>query len=83
MRSIDALAARRALLRPFVLFFFVMLSWFAAPNALADCDTRYIAAGAYPASPQCPLKAAAADFGGMGGYVCGEEPILAAAEIRS
>ncbi|MFM0027625.1 DUF6531 domain-containing protein [Paraburkholderia madseniana] len=78
MRSIDALAARRALLRPFVLFFLAMLSWFVAPNALADCDTRYIAAGAYPASPQCPLKAAAADFGGMGGYVCGDPNVIAA-----
>ncbi|MFM0309233.1 DUF6531 domain-containing protein [Paraburkholderia sp. RL17-383-BIF-A] len=79
MQVSDALAVRRALLRPFVLFFVVLLSWFVAPHARANdyCNSRYIAAGAYPADPQCPLKAAAADFGGMGGYVCGDPNVIA------
>lgn len=78
MYFIDALTARRVLLRPFVLLFFVMLSWFVAPRAnAADCPSRYAASGAYPADPMCPLKAAAADFGGMGGYVCGDPSVIA------
>ncbi|WP_144112977.1 RHS repeat-associated core domain-containing protein [Paraburkholderia sp. BCC1886] len=80
MSVIDPLAARRALLRPFVLLLFTLLSWLVAPQASANqfCDSRYSAAGAYPANPQCPLKAAAADFGGMGGYVCGDPDVIAA-----
>ncbi|HEX3636282.1 MAG TPA: DUF6531 domain-containing protein, partial [Paraburkholderia sp.] len=79
MHSIDAVAARRALSRPFVLFFFALLSWFVTPHAQAGaCDSRYAAAGAYPADPQCPLKAATADFGGMGGHVCGDPTVIAA-----
>ncbi|MDR6492494.1 RHS repeat-associated protein [Paraburkholderia terricola] len=79
MQFSDAFAARRALLRPFVLFFFVMLSWFVAPHARAvDCDSRYASSGAYPADPMCPVQAAAADFGGMGGYVCGDPTMIAA-----
>jgi hypothetical protein len=48
MQSIDALAARRAMLRPFVLLFFVLMSWFVAPHARAetDCPSLYIAVGA-------------------------------------
>lgn len=66
--SFDAFAARRALSRPFVLFFLVLLSWFLTPFAHAGaCDSRYASAGAYPADPQCQIKAATADFGGMGG----------------
>ncbi|AXL50736.1 YD repeat protein [Paraburkholderia caffeinilytica] len=79
MRLIDALAARRALLRPFVLFFFVLISWFAAPHARAmECPMAYAKAGAFPTDPQCSLKAAAADFGGMGGYICGNPSTIAA-----
>jgi YD repeat-containing protein len=63
---------RPALQRPFLLLLFVVLSCFMAPRAQADCASKYSAAGAYPADPLCPLKAAAADFGGMGGYVCGD-----------
>ncbi len=71
MRSIDAFAAHRALLRPFVLFFFLLMSWFVAPHAHAiDCDSRYAAAGAYPTNPICPHIASGADFGGFGGYQC-------------
>ncbi|MFL9889239.1 DUF6531 domain-containing protein, partial [Paraburkholderia agricolaris] len=78
MHTIDALTARRVLLRPFVLFFFVLLSWFVTPHAHAvECPSRYAASGAYPADPMCPLKAAAADFGGMGGYVCGDPSVIA------
>jgi RHS repeat-associated protein len=73
MQVTDALAARRALLRPFVLFFFLLISWFVVPHAHAvECSTLYIKAGAYPADPKCPMQAASADFGGMGGYVCGD-----------
>ncbi|MFM0176716.1 DUF6531 domain-containing protein, partial [Paraburkholderia sediminicola] len=73
MQVTDACAARRALLRPFVLFLFVLLSWFVVPHARAtECSTLYAKAGAYPADPRCPLQAASADFGGMGGYVCGD-----------
>ncbi|MFM0341279.1 RHS repeat-associated core domain-containing protein [Paraburkholderia fungorum] len=71
MRFIDAFAARRALLRPFVLSFFLLMSWFVAPHARAiDCDSRYAAAGAYPTNPMCPFIASGADFGGLGGYQC-------------
>jgi hypothetical protein len=56
MPSIVAPAAHRALLRPLMLFFFVLLSWFAAPHAYAGmCDSRYGAAGAYP-PPHRDLK---------------------------
>ncbi|MFM0055850.1 DUF6531 domain-containing protein [Paraburkholderia phytofirmans] len=73
MQVTDAFAARRALLRPFVLFFFVLLSWFVVPHARAtECSTLYVKSGAYPADPRCPLQAASADFGGMGGDVCGD-----------
>jgi RHS repeat-associated protein len=74
MRTVHvAVARRQSLQRPFLLLLFVLLSWFAAPHAHAvDCPSKYIAAGAYPADPACPLKASTADFGGMGGYVCGD-----------
>ncbi|MFM0607128.1 DUF6531 domain-containing protein [Paraburkholderia sediminicola] len=77
MHSIDALAARRALLRPFVLFFFVLMSWFVAPHARADCADAYAANGAYPTDPSCPLQSATASFG-MGGYSCGNPDVIAA-----
>ncbi|MFM0472616.1 DUF6531 domain-containing protein [Paraburkholderia strydomiana] len=80
MQVTDAIAGRRALMRPFVLFFFALLSGFVSPHAHAaiDCETRYINSGAYPADPQCPLNAASADFGGTGGYVCGDTSTIAA-----
>ncbi|RFU46442.1 hypothetical protein D0B32_15530, partial [Paraburkholderia sp. DHOC27] len=58
---------RQPVQRAVLLLLFVLLSWFAAPRAHAqiDCDSKYAKAGAYPADPTCPLKAAAADFGGM------------------
>ncbi|CAE6753069.1 RHS repeat-associated core domain-containing protein [Paraburkholderia haematera] len=77
MHSIDALAARRVVLRPFVLFFFVLLSWFVAPNALADCSEDYASNGAYPTNPTCGLLAASATFK-TGGYACGEPDTIAA-----
>jgi Domain of unknown function (DUF6531) len=44
----------------------------AARACRRDCSSKYSAAGVYPADPTCPLKASAVDFGGMGGYVCGD-----------
>ncbi len=76
MHSIDALAARRVLLRPFVLFFFVLLSWFVAPNARAGCSDDYASNGAYPTNPACGLLAASAAFK-TGGYACGEPDTIA------
>ncbi|MFL9906677.1 DUF6531 domain-containing protein [Paraburkholderia sp. RL17-337-BIB-A] len=78
MQSIDALAARRALLRPFVLLFFVLMSWFVAPHARAetDCPSLYIAVGAYPADPLCPIQASTASFG-MGSYNCADPTVIA------
>ncbi|SIT35470.1 YD repeat protein (fragment) [Paraburkholderia ribeironis] len=66
--------------RFFFLVLFVLLSWFIAPHAHAatDCESKYINAGAFPADPKCPLQAASADFGGMGGYVCGDPNAIAA-----
>ncbi|WP_244305874.1 DUF6531 domain-containing protein [Paraburkholderia lacunae] len=79
MQSIDAFAARRALSRSFVLFLFLLVSWFAAPHARAiECPSAYAEAGAFPTDPLCPLKAASADFGGMGGYICGNPLTIAA-----
>lgn len=76
MQVSDALAARRALLRPFVVFLFVVLSWLVAPHAhAADCDTLYARSGAYPADPACPLQAASADY--SGNYSCGEPTVIA------
>jgi YD repeat-containing protein len=64
MQSIDAFAARRTLLRPFVLFVFVLMSWFVAPHAHAEsCAEQYAAAGAYPGDPACTLKAATGRLG--------------------
>ncbi|MFM0080388.1 DUF6531 domain-containing protein [Paraburkholderia sediminicola] len=64
MRSIDAVAARRALLRPFVLFFFVLMSWFVAPHAhAASCSEQYAAAGAYPGDPSCKFIANTGQLG--------------------
>jgi YD repeat-containing protein len=64
----------QSLQRPLLLLVFVLLSWFVAPraHAVVDCSSKYSAAGVYPADPTCPLKASAVDFGGMGGYVCGD-----------
>ncbi|MFM0734149.1 DUF6531 domain-containing protein [Paraburkholderia sediminicola] len=78
MRSIDALVVRRALLRPFVLFLFVLMSWFAAPHAHAetDCPSLYIAVGAYPSDPLCPIQASTASFG-MGSYNCADPAVIA------
>ncbi|MGF6770377.1 RHS repeat-associated protein [Paraburkholderia sp. GAS199] len=79
MQSVDAVLARRACARPFIVLFFMLLSWFAAPQARAlECSTLYALSGAYPADPQCPLKAASANFGGLGGYVCGDTATIAA-----
>lgn len=74
MQVTVAFAVRHALMRPFVLLLFVLLSWFVVPRAQAtvDCETKYMNGGAYPADPQCPLNASSADFGGMGGTACGE-----------
>ncbi|HEX7910987.1 MAG TPA: RHS repeat-associated core domain-containing protein [Paraburkholderia sp.] len=77
MQVTDALTARRALLRPFVLFFFVLLSWFMAPHARADCSSDYASNGAYPTDPSCGLLAASATFK-TGGYACGEPFTVAA-----
>ncbi|MFM0560210.1 RHS repeat-associated core domain-containing protein [Paraburkholderia sediminicola] len=70
MRSIDVFAARRALLRPVALFFFVLLSWFVAPHAHAECADDYASNGAYPTGPNCKLLAASATF--KSGWACGE-----------
>ena len=80
MQVTDAIAARRALMRPFAVFFLVLLSGLVSPHACAaiDCETKYANSGAYPADPQCPLNAASADFGGMGGYACGDTSVIAA-----
>jgi len=80
MQVTDAIAGRRALMRPFVVFFFVLLSGVVSPHAHAaiDCDPKYANSGAYPSDPQCPLNAASADFGGMGGSSCGEPLVITA-----
>jgi len=80
MQVNDDLAGQRALMRPFVLFFFILFSGLVSPHARAaiDCQTRYINSGAYPGDPQCQLNAASADFGRMGGYVCGDPSTIAA-----
>ncbi|AFT88738.1 RHS repeat-associated core domain-containing protein [Paraburkholderia phenoliruptrix] len=80
MQVTDAIAGRRALMRPFAVFFLVLSSGLVSPHAYAaiDCETKYANSGAYPADPQCPLNAASADFGGMGGYACGDTSVIAA-----
>ncbi|WP_246217115.1 DUF6531 domain-containing protein [Paraburkholderia panacisoli] len=66
--------------RPLFMFLVALLLWFIAPHvhAATDCDSKYLNSGAYPADPMCPLNAAAADFGGLGGYVCGDPDVIAA-----
>ena len=76
MHFIDTLAARRVLLRPLVLFFFVLMSWFVAPHAYAECADDYAANGAYPTNPSCKLLAASASY--KSGYACGEPFTFAA-----
>ncbi len=76
-----AIAGRmRSPARVVVLFLFMLLSWFIAPHshAATDCDSKYLNSGAYPADPLCPLNAASADFGGLGGYACGDPNVIAA-----
>jgi len=77
-----AAAVRRTRLtaRFFSLLLSVLLSWLIAPHAHAadDCDSKYMKAGAFPSDPLCPLNAASADFGGLGGYVCGDPNRIAA-----
>ena len=65
MQVTDAIAARRALMGPFAVFFLVLSSGLVSPHAYAaiDCETKYANSGAYPADPQCPLNAASSDFG--------------------
>nr|WKF59728.1 tRNA(Glu)-specific nuclease WapA [Paraburkholderia busanensis] len=92
MQVIDACVARRraslrllapslplARMQRLVFVVVALLSWFVAPSAYANdyCNSRYVAAGVYPADPRCPLKAAAADFGGMGAYICGDPAVIA------
>jgi RHS repeat-associated protein len=82
MQSIDAFAARRALRRPFVLFLFVLMSWFAASHARAEsCAEQYAAAGAYPGDPACIMKAttgrlgmACYNTGAIANYCAGRSP---------
>ncbi|MEC5404059.1 DUF6531 domain-containing protein [Paraburkholderia sp. MPAMCS5] len=76
MQVIDAFARRRALLRPFVLSFLVLLSWLISPHAQAavDCETKYMNVGAFPGDPKCAINAQSADYG-LGYFVCGE-PIV-------
>ncbi|WP_408328840.1 RHS repeat-associated core domain-containing protein [Paraburkholderia strydomiana] len=83
MSTFDAAAAMcrtRSPVRLFFLLLLVLLSWFIAPHAHAatDCDSKYMNAGAFPADPLCPLNAASADFGGLGGYACGDPNTVAA-----
>ncbi|ACD21359.1 RHS repeat-associated core domain-containing protein [Paraburkholderia phytofirmans] len=70
MQVTDGIAARRALLRPFILSFFMLLSWFVVPHAHAECFDDYVSNGAYPTDPNCGFLAASANF--KSGFACGE-----------
>ncbi|MFM0045469.1 RHS repeat-associated core domain-containing protein [Paraburkholderia sediminicola] len=72
MHAIYASVARcQPVRRSFLLFLFVLLSWFVAPRAHADdCTDAYVAAGAYPGDPGCELTASA-NVHGMACYNTG------------
>jgi hypothetical protein len=67
---------RQPMLRTLLVRIVILISWFVAPLAHADCATAYTSNGAYPGGSQCVFDAVTASYGGD--YSCGNTDIIAA-----